>query len=126
MNAMAPIKKKLTGSEAAAALRKVALRYPDAEEGIACQGTALECSAFKARKKAFFFLGRGDARLKLVDSQGEAKRLAAAEPQRYRVGAQGWVTIKFAEAEPLPVELLAKWVDESYQVVTGKVGTGKK
>lgn len=58
------------------ALRKLALRYPDAEEGVACEGTAIEKRTVKAGKKAFVFLGVSDVLLKLDESLPEATRLA--------------------------------------------------
>ena len=58
------------------ALRSLALKYPDCEEGIACKGTAIECSTFKVKGKAFLFVGRTEVRLKLADSIAEARKLA--------------------------------------------------
>jgi hypothetical protein len=102
------------------ALRTAALRYPEAEEGIACKGTAIECSAFKARKKTFLFLGAADVRLKLRESIAEATKLASKEPSRYEVGSLGWVKVKLSAGEPPPLDLLEKWLDESYRVVVDK------
>lgn len=101
-------------------LRKFALRYPEAEEGIACKDTALECSAFKARKKTFFFLGHTDAKVKLGASLGEAAKLAAKEPDRYQVGSSGWVSIKFGADAPPPLDVLERWIDESYRLLVHK------
>jgi len=47
------------------ALRKLALGYPGTEEGVACEGTALEKRTVKARGKAFVFLGVSEVLLKL-------------------------------------------------------------
>jgi len=102
------------------ALRTAALRYPEAEEGIACKGTAIECSAFKSRKKTFLFVGAADIRLKLRESIAEAAKLAAKEPGRYEVGALGWVKVKLSAGEQPPLDLLEKWIDESYRVVVDK------
>ena len=105
-------------------LRMVALGYPQTELGVACQGTALESSTVKARDKAFLFMsGVGPSytvRLKLCQSQGEAMQLAANEPGRYKVGAHGWTTISFSDSEPPPIELLKRWIDESYRVIADK------
>ena len=101
-------------------LRRVALRYPEAEEGVACEGTAAEKRTIKARGKAFLFLGATGAMLKLRESLTEAAGLAAAEPDRYRVGAHGWVTITFGDTESPAVDLLVRWVDESYRLLAPK------
>ena len=62
------------------ALRSLALRYPGAQEGIACNGNSLEKRTIKAGGKAFLFLGPRDAMLKLRDSLPEATRLARELP----------------------------------------------
>src|SRR5688572_15785556 len=85
------------------ALRSAALRFPEAEEGIACEGTALEKRTIKARNKAFLFLGATDAMLKLHDSVAEATKLASKQPDRYKVGAHGWVTVSFRNGESLSI-----------------------
>jgi hypothetical protein len=102
------------------ALRTMALRYPEAEEGVACKGTALECSAFQARKKTFMFMGRADLRLKLQQSLSEAVKLAAKEPQRFQAGSSGWVTIRFSPDQPPPLDILERWLDESYRLLIPK------
>ena len=105
-------------------LRALALRYPEAQQGIACQGTALQSISFKARDKAFLFIsGAGPAytiRLKLGQSQAEATQLAAQEPGRYQLGAHGWATVKFTADKPPPVDLMARWIAESYRLLADK------
>ena len=98
-------------------LRTLALKFPDCEEGTACKGTAIECSTFKVKGKAFLFVGRAEIRLKLADSLAEATRLAAKEPSRYTVGANGWTKITFNDDEPLPMEIVTLWIDESYRLM---------
>ena len=101
-------------------LRELALRYPEAEEGIACAGTAIEKRTIKVRNKAFLFLGMDDAMLKLGDSLAEAAKLAAKEPELCKTGAKGWVTVKIdADASP-PLDVLARWIDESYRLLAPK------
>ncbi|MSQ96453.1 MAG: MmcQ/YjbR family DNA-binding protein [Gemmataceae bacterium] len=107
-------------SKPAQALRKIARQFPEAEEGIACQGTAIECTTFKARNKAFLFVGVVEARLKLQESLVEAIKLAAKEPSRYQVGAHGWVKLTFGQDDSPPLELLARWIDESYRLLAPK------
>lgn len=102
------------------ALRALALHYPETEEAIACQGTALEKSSFKARSKAFLFLGGAGASfnvmVKLRVSLAEATELAAKQPGCYKVGAHGWVTAAFDNQSP-PPGLLERWIDESYRLL---------
>jgi hypothetical protein len=112
--------KRPTRPDPAQVLRQRALQYPEAEEGIACEGTALEKRTIRARGKAFLFLGAADAMLKLSASLPEATALAAAEPGRYEVGAHGWATISFGDVASLPVEVLLRWVDESYRLLAPK------
>lgn len=105
-------------------LRMVALSYPQAELGVACQGTALESSTVKARDKAFLFMsGAGPSytvRLKLCQSQTEAMQLAANEPGRYKLGPHGWTTISFSDSAPPPIERMKRWIDESYRAIADK------
>ena len=102
------------------ALRTLALKYPDCEEGIACKGTAIECTTFKVKGKAFLFVSRAEIRLKLGDSIDEATKLAAKEPPRYVVGANGWTKITFNDDEPLPMAIVTRWIDESYRLMAPK------
>lgn len=103
---------------------RVALSYPQAELGVACQGTALESSTVKARDKAFLFItGVGPSyivRLKLCQSQTEAMQLAVNEPGCYKLGAHGWITISFSDSAPPPIELMKRWIDESYRAIADK------
>ncbi len=98
------------------ALRRMALQYPEADEGTACTK-----SAFKARNKSFLFVGWDDTSynvmLKLGDSLAEAARLAASEPERYKVGATGWVTATLAHDDSPPQGLFERWIDESYRLL---------
>lgn len=105
------------------ALRELALAHPGVEEGIACEGTALERRTVKVRGKAFLFLGASDAMLKLAASLPEAARQAQQAPERYRVGAGGWVKTSF-DGKPPPLPLFRKWIAESYGLAAA--GTGGK
>lgn len=101
------------------ALRKLALRFPEVQEGVTCNK-----AAFKARGKAFLFVG-GDAAaynimLKLSASLPEASKLAAKSPANYRVGGHGWVTVIFPHAESAPAGLLEKWIEESFRLLAPK------
>ena len=106
------------------ALRKFALRLPQSEEGVACEGTALESRTIKTQSKAFLFLRSTEARLKLGKSLKEATKLAAKEPEKYRVGAGGWVLVKFDDATD-PLDVLQRWVAESHGLFGAKrAGSG--
>ncbi len=108
-----------TESKLVQALRKVALRYPEVQEGVVCTK-----AAFKARNKAFLFIGMDDTSyntmLKLRESLPEAMKLAAAEPNRYGVGGHGWVSASFRRNEFPPPGLLERWIDESYRLLVSK------
>lgn len=108
------------------ALRKLALEHPDVEEGIACAGTAIEKRTVKAHNRAFVFLGLSDLMVKLDESLGDARELAAKSPERYHVGAHGWVTARFDDAAPPALDRLGRWIAESYRIATaGRSATGK-
>ena len=104
----------------AEALRGMALDHADVSESIACKGTALESITFNRGTKAFLFLGRKGGfhvvRLKLQESEEEAKRLAKKEPARYDLGANGWAKLTFGD-ESVPEKLLARWIGESYRAM---------
>ena len=112
--------KRANSSDPMKALRAFALGYPEAQEGVACEGTALEKRTIKARNKAFVFLGVADMMVKLSDSLAEAEKLASKEPVRYKVGAHGWVTVTWKGGAPPLLDVLERWIDESYRVVVDK------
>jgi predicted DNA-binding protein (MmcQ/YjbR family) len=95
-------------------LRKAALAFPDVEEGVACEGTPIECATFKVKKKTFLFVNQHNARVRLKKSAPEAQKLAKEEPQRYVIGPQGWAKVLLAE-DP-PIDLLLRWLEESYRM----------
>ncbi len=99
-----------------AALRKLALGYPEAHEDFPWGERAL-----KVKKKVFVFMhydaGHLSLSVKLPASQGAALMLSFAEPTGYGLGKAGWVTARFARGSRPPLRLLAAWVHESYQAV---------
>jgi hypothetical protein len=106
------------GPDAASqALRRIALRHAGTEEGVACAGTALEKRTIRAGKKAFLFLGRGDAMLKVRESLAEAQRFAAKDPAGCRAGGGGWVSVRIGEDGVVPLPVLEKWIAESYRLM---------
>jgi hypothetical protein len=95
-------------------LRDSGTRLPETTEGVACAGTAAEKRTLKVRNKAFLFIGQRDAMLKLTGSLAEAEEFASREPDLIKVGAHGWTTIRLNEPKKLSVDLLTRWVKESY------------
>lgn len=99
-------------------IKRRALSYPEAEEGLACPGTSLETPTVQVRKKAFLFLAADHLRLKLREALPEAEQLAAAHPERCEVGRHGWVKL-FLSPTPDPA-LLERWLDDSYRALAPK------
>jgi hypothetical protein len=109
---------KASREESVKTLRASALRLPETTEGVACKGTVLERCTVKARNKAFLFVDATGARLKLRESLSEAAELASEDPQRFKVGANGWVAVTFGE-KAVPARILKRWIDESYRLMLG-------
>ena len=113
--------KKQTASESKPmrAIRRIAMQYPEVEEGTSCYK-----SAFKARKKSFLFMGMNDetfnVMVKLVASLDEAERLEAESPDSFKVGAHGWTTVILPHTESPPAELMERWTDDSYRSLVHK------
>ncbi len=110
----------LPAGDLGAFLRHAALNKEEAEESVACAGTALEASSFKVSGKAFLFVGQKDARLKLQGSLVQAGEMAQLHPGCVKVGAHGWITITFGSPANLAIPMLEAWVEESYRVMKGK------
>jgi len=108
------------------ALRQFALKLPGTEQGIACAGTKLECPTVTVKGKAFLFAGANHLRLKLTDSIPEAKKLAAKEPDRYSVGANGWIAVASPDGTWPAMSLMQKWTEESYRQFAPKQSDAKK
>lgn len=102
----------------AARLRDFALRYPETREDFPWGERVA-----KVRDKVFVFLGRDDdagITVKLPSSGLMALSLPFASPTGYGLGKSGWVTARFGPGDQPPVELLEKWIDESYRAVAPK------
>ena len=106
-------------TRAEAALREHALSYPEAREDFPWGERVV-----KVGRKVFAFLGRDKGGLsvsvKLPGSATLALDLPFASPTGYGLGKSGWVTARFAAREKPPVELLKRWIDESYRAVAPK------
>jgi len=91
-------------------LEKIALALPEVVQGVACAGTTLESRTFQTRKKAFLFVSRKQARLKLDESARQAAKLG------FDVGANGWVMLPL---DALPAASVVKrWIAESHALVS--------
>jgi hypothetical protein len=87
-------------------ITSIAASLPNVARGLACAGTALESQTFTVNGKAFLFVSKKEARLKLCASAPQAKSSG------FDVGASGWVKIPLTD---LPaVTVLKKWVAESH------------
>jgi predicted DNA-binding protein (MmcQ/YjbR family) len=110
------IAKRKHAKGAAAKLRALALRYPEAREDFPWGERVI-----KVGKKVFVFMGSDDGdfgiSVKLPKSAGMALMLPFAEPTGYGLGKSGWVTASFGPKEKPPVPLLAEWIEESYRAV---------
>lgn len=91
-------------------LSKLALAHADVELGGACAGTKVESRTYKVYKRAFLFLRPVELMLKLGECLPEAQELANKNPQQYKAGAGGWVTVKLSGFS-LPPEKVAEAVD---------------
>jgi hypothetical protein len=96
------------------------MSLPGTEEGIACEGTALECASFRVGKKTYLFAADQSVRVKLDASLPEAVRLAAEEPARYKAGSGGWVQAFYGDDASPTSELLTRWIKESHALAASK------
>jgi predicted DNA-binding protein (MmcQ/YjbR family) len=103
----------------ARALLSYALTFPEAREDFPWGERVV-----KVRDKVFVFLGRGDEEVgltvKLPSSGLVALSLPFASPTGYGLGKSGWVTARFSARAKPPLEMLRKWIEESYRAVAPK------
>jgi predicted DNA-binding protein (MmcQ/YjbR family) len=101
------------------ALRDAGLVYPEATEDFPWGHRTL-----KVKGKAFIFMALSAEGLsmsfKLPQSNGAALMMPFAQPTGYGMGKSGWVTASFGARDTPPVEMLRKWLDESYRAVAPK------
>ena len=100
-------------------LRAIGLSLPDAEQAEPWGHIAL-----KVRNKTFVFLNLEDDRLslsvKLPVSRDFALIFDWTEPTGYGLGRAGWVSGAFASGDEIDLELLARWIAESYRAIAPK------
>jgi predicted DNA-binding protein (MmcQ/YjbR family) len=102
-----------------AALKKRALIYPQAHEDHPWGHTVV-----KVRNKIFVMLGTNETgfvvTLKLPISRYFALDYPGTKPTGYGLGKSGWITATFPPTNPVPMEILTAWLDESYRAVAPK------
>lgn len=105
--------------EAFEALRGHGLDLPEATEDFPWGHTAL-----KVRGKTFVWLDETDGKLsmtaKLPVSRDFALVFDFAAPAGYGLGRSGWITCRFAAGETPDLDLLKRWIAESYRAVAPK------
>ena len=102
-----------------AVLRDFALAQPETNEEFPWGH-----SAIKVRGKTFLFLNKEEAELslsvKLPVSRDFALVFDWAEPTGYGLGRSGWITARFRAAEEPDLDLLRRWISESYRAIAPK------
>lgn len=81
-------------------------------------------SALKVKKKTFLFLNLEDDRLSLSTKLPVSRDFALVfdwtEPTGYGLGRAGWVSSAFGPGESIDLDLLERWINESYRAVAPK------
>lgn len=57
---------------------------------------------------------------KLPQSYGAALLAPFAKPTGYNLGRSGWVTATFLKGEPVALDILRTWIEESYRAIAPK------
>jgi hypothetical protein len=92
-------------------LGAIAHTLPGVGEGVACAGTVLESRTYTVNGKAFLFVAKKDARLKLTTSAKDART------NGFAVGANGWVKLPLGELPPAAT--MKRWIAESHAALGG-------
>ena len=100
-------------------LRRHGLALPEAVEEFPWGHSAL-----KVRGKTFVFLNQSEEELslsvKLPASRDFALIFDWAEPTGYGLGRSGWVSARFGPDDEPDLELLERWIVESYKAIAPK------
>lgn len=106
----------MTGFEA---LRRHGLAFPETVEDFPWGHTAL-----KVRGKTFVWLDESEGALsltvKLPVSRDFAETFDFAAPAGYGLGRSGWISCRFGPGETADLELMKRWIAESYRAVAPK------
>ena len=109
----------MSADAAFAELRAHGLALPEATEDFPWGHTAL-----KVRGKSFVWLDKSEGRLsltvKLPVSRDFALVFDFAEPSGYGLGRSGWISCRFAPGEAPDLDLMKRWIAESYRAVAPK------
>ncbi len=101
------------------ALRGHGLAFPEATEDFPWGHSAL-----KVRGKTFAWLNQDEAAfsmtVKLPVSRDFAETFDWAEPAGYGLGRSGWISCRFGPGEAPDLDLLQRWIAESYRAVAPK------
>jgi len=101
------------------ALRGYGLSLPEAVEEFPWGHSAL-----KVRGKTFVFLNREEDGLslsvKLPVSRDFALIFDWVEPTGYGLGRSGWITARFGAGDEIDLDLLQRWIAESYRAIAPK------
>jgi predicted DNA-binding protein (MmcQ/YjbR family) len=82
--------------------------------------------ALKVRGKTFAWLGKGEQgdglslTVKLPVSRDFALVFDFAEPAGYGLGRSGWISCRFDAGEAADLDLMKRWIAESYRSVAPK------
>jgi predicted DNA-binding protein (MmcQ/YjbR family) len=99
-------------------LRAFGLSLPETQEDFPWGHSAL-----KVRGKTFAWLdnqkeeSRFGVTVKLPSSRDFALEFDFAEPAGYGLGRSGWISCSFASGDSVDVDLLKRWMLESYRAV---------
>jgi predicted DNA-binding protein (MmcQ/YjbR family) len=108
-----------TGGAVFATLRAYGLAFPETVEDFPWGHCAL-----KVRGKTFAWLDETDEILsltvKLPASRDFALVFDFAEPAGYGLGRSGWISCRFAKGEAVDLDLIKRWLAESYRAVAPK------
>jgi predicted DNA-binding protein (MmcQ/YjbR family) len=118
-------RKKPAGAKKAASPREAAIAFalslPEAWEDHPWGE-----SVAKVGKKVFVFFGILSESVafalcvKLPESAPEVLELPNAEPAGYGLGKSGWVLLRYAPGEAVPLDNVREWIVESYRAVAPK------
>lgn len=104
------------------ALREFGLGYPGAHSKSPWPGHG----DMAVNDKTFAYLSVEGAPLsvecKLPRSAATALALPFTTPTGYGLGKWGWVTATFESGQQIPVEMLKRWIDESYRAQAPRAG----
>ena len=102
------------------ALRAYALSLPEAVEDMPWGHPAI-----KVRARTFVFMGNADEPLSLSMKLPASRDFALdafdfTAPTGYGLGRSGWITCTFGDGDSPDVELLQRWIAESYRTIAPK------